>query len=472
MRDRQQSDLAMKIKQLEYEIEELTDRLSQSEKLLEDIYRSKTWKLGQLYGRLIGVESVLRKRFVSFIGKVGLFPKSQSPAQAGAVPIVVTSEYYSMVEDFISGCDVSTGVFIIISGIAIANRITSRTDQLSHRAVRLAKEFAAKGYSAFFVVTQQRGGLRDAPIERVDNNILQMHISVFRKMYHFIFSKLSIFEKQRILLVQSLHPVLVEVLGHANADRWTTVYDCLDNWEEFFNQGWHSWYDRRVEEFVFNNVDHRITVSPFLREKFQDYEPIHIVHNGYSPNIANDFVKELKKGEITIGYMGNLQKFRFDWEFLSAVAERRKEWIFYLLGLLPPGISFPDNIIHLPPVKPQFLCAYARNWDVAVIPFKINALTLACDNLKIYEYLLFRLPVVGRGVGEHAGHYPYVYLAETEESFIRSIELAAATKMEERVIVPFLETCDWTSRARDFLRILQSEQRNYKDVLFESPLHS
>ena len=465
------TDPETKIRQLEYEIEELKDRLYQTEKLLDEVYKSKTWRLGQLYGRIIGVESVFKRRLSGFMRKFSLSTEAHGPHADFADGIKVTNEHYAKVEDFTARCETATGVFIIVAETAIADRLSNRTDQLSHRAVKLAKEFDAMGYCSLFIVTEREGDLRDGRIEYVNKNILQMHMSVFHKIYRHIFLKLNHQDKQRILLLEILHPALVEILGYANASGWITAYDFLDNWEEFFKQGWHSWYDRRVEEFILHNVDYRITVSPFLREKFHEYEPIHIVHNGCSPDIASDYVKELKRGRITIGYIGNLQEFRFDWEFLVNIANKEKEWIFYLVGLLPDGISLPDNIIHLPPVKPKFLCAYAGNWDVAMIPFKINPLTLSCDNLKIYEYLLFRLPVVARGVGAHAGNYPFVYLAETEEAFIQYIESAALTKIDEPRISSFLQQSDWTSRARELLNVVQSGQQNYKELLYESPLH-
>jgi len=435
------------------------------------VYQSKTWRLGQLYGRVVGVESVFWKKVSGLMKKFGSGPEEAGPHRDLSGHIQVTNEHHARLEEFVTRSETAAGIFIVIAETGIAERISTRIDQLSHRAIKLAREFDAMGYSVVFVFTERKGHDQDALMEHVSGNILQMHISLFLGIYRLIFRKLNRPDKQRTLLLQVLHPALIEILGYANAGGWITVYDCLDNWEEFFRQGWHSWYDRRVEEFVLQNVDQRITVSPFLKKKFCDYEPIHIVHNGYTPDIAGGYVKELKKGKITIGYMGNLQEFRFDWKFLTAIAERKKEWLFYVVGLLPKGISFPENIIHLPPVKPKFLSAYAGNWDVAMIPFKINPLTLACDNLKIYEYLLFRLPVVARGVGLHAADYPYVYLVETEEAFIDHVESAALIKIDEPTISSFLQQADWTSRAREFLKVVQTMRQHHKEVLHEGPLH-
>ncbi len=43
-----EENLKKRIKELEYQVEELSDLLYQKEILLKNIYSSKTWRLGQL----------------------------------------------------------------------------------------------------------------------------------------------------------------------------------------------------------------------------------------------------------------------------------------------------------------------------------------------------------------------------------------------------------------------------------------
>jgi hypothetical protein len=180
----------------------------------------------------------------------------------------------------------------------------------------------------------------------------------------------------------------------------------------------------------------------------------------------------LKQGEVTAGYFGSLEKYRFDWDLLLSIAERHKDWLFYLIGRMPRNIRLRENIISLGTLHPAELYAYAQNWDVALLPFKVNNLTISCDSLKVYEYLFFRLPVVARGVGEHMRNYPYVYVAETEKDFEEYITRAASTRIEEDKISDFLRTSDWSSRAKEILKIVQTGKPNYKEYIFESPLHT
>ncbi len=467
-----EEELKKRIKELEYKIKELDDLLYQKEILLKEIYSSKTWKLGRIYGRIFGIESAWRKRLNSLFQKFPLLKKKSLSKKISYDEIKLNNSHYRMIEEFIEGAEHKKGSFIIISNIKMRDKICNRSDQLSHRSVRLAKEFNKMGFTIFFVYQEDGDKLRDELLEYVDQNILQIHLSIYNKLCKFIFDKFTVINKPRILLIQGLSPTVVEVLANANSYNWITVYDCIDNWEEFFKCGWHSWYDHKIEEFVLKNSDYRITVSNFLKKKFIDYEPIYIVHNGYSCKVANEYTKKLERGKITIGYFGNLQRFRFDWEFLLSIAEKRRDWIFYLIGILPSDISLPSNVRHFSPVKPEFLYAYAKNWDVGIIPFKINPLSIACDNLKVYEYLYFGLPVVARGVGDHIAKYPYVSIAETEQEFERQIELFAGIKIDEQKISDFLKRSEWSERAHEMLNIILSKPNTYKELIFESTFHS
>ncbi len=468
-----EENLKKRIKELEYQVEELSDLLYQKEILLKNIYSSKTWRLGQLYGRIFGVESIWRKKLntlrqkIPFLRTKPLFPKSSDNA------IKITDKHYRIIEEFIKMAEFKKGVIIAIANIRMRDKIHYRTDQLSHRAIRLAKEFDKMDFLTFFICRENQDFVRDESVEFIDSNILQMHISLYLKLYKFIFDKfMSIIHKPRILLIQALFPFVVEIIANANAYNWITVYDILDNWEEFFKCGWHSWYDRKIEEFVLKNSDYRITVSNFLKKKFIDYEPIYIVHNGYSCKIAHEYTKKLERGKITIGYFGNLERFRFDWDLQLSIAKKHKEWIFYLIGIIPPDISLPSNVKHISPVKPDLLYAYAKNWDVGIIPFKINPLSISCDNLKVYEYLYFGLPVVARGVGDHIANYPYVSIAETEEEFERQIELSAEVKIDNKEISDFLKQSEWNARANEMLKIILSKPNTCKELIFESPFYS
>ncbi len=79
------------------------------------------------------------------------------------------------------------------------DKIGNRADQLSHRSIRFAKEFNNMGFAIFFVYQQDCNNFRDELLEYADQNILQIHVSLYKKLYKFIFDKVTVINKPHIL---------------------------------------------------------------------------------------------------------------------------------------------------------------------------------------------------------------------------------------------------------------------------------
>ena len=65
------------------------------------------------------------------------------------------------------------------------------------------------------------------------------------------------------------------------------------------------------------------------------------------------------------------------------------------------------------------LPAYCRQFDVGLIPFKLNELTRAVNPIKLREYLAAGLPVISTPLPEVAIYEQMVNLADTPEEFVR-----------------------------------------------------
>ncbi len=475
MKESDKPGLQERARELEFEVQELRAELEEKNVLLNGIYSSRTWRLGQFYGRLLGPESPAGKMFYFLLNSARRFKGGFTKTKEANKPVSITVSdfHYSKISSFIKDGSCGKGIFVVFAHPKIGTATGYRIDRMSHRAVRLAHEFASAGFGIVYIYKETRPEFVLDEIEMVDDNIIQMNIRLFLEVYKYIFDNTSSTSLSRTLLIQALHPSIVEVLGHANASNWTTVYDVIDNWEEFHKEGWLPWYCKRTEEFILNNSDVRIAVSDFLKNKFSHFGTFNIVHNGYSPHMFLDgCIKPLSRGSITAGYIGDLQGYRFDWDLLLSIAELHRDWRFYLIGKLPRRKKLPDNITSLGRVRPALLPAYAGNWDAGIIPFKVNNLTLSCDNLKVYEYLYFGLPVVATGVGEHIRDYPYVSVAENANEFERYIEDASAVKFERDRIADFLKESEWSTRAGEIIRIIEKGNPVYKEYIFEGAVHT
>ena len=60
---------------------------------------------------------------------------------------------------------------------------------------------------------------------------------------------------ERIALFEFPHPGFFETLSAANSAGWITVYDVLDDWEEFHRVGQAIWYDEPFERHLITACD-------------------------------------------------------------------------------------------------------------------------------------------------------------------------------------------------------------------------
>jgi glycosyltransferase involved in cell wall biosynthesis len=125
-----------------------------------------------------------------------------------------------------------------------------------------------------------------------------------------------------------------------------------------------------------------------------------------------------------IGFYGLIE----DWVDLEAIrhmATARPKWTFLMIGEVKRDVS---ELRELPNVKflerrPYgTLPGYCKKFDIAVLPFVVNELTLAANPLKVREYLAAGLPVVATPLPEVLRLGKLVHVATTPEEFLRQCD--------------------------------------------------
>ncbi len=134
------------------------------------------------------------------------------------------------------------------------------------------------------------------------------------------------------------------------------------------------------------------------------------------------------EGKPIAGYYGALASW-FDYPLLAAVAARRPDWNFLLIGPDYDGSLPGQPLLHRPNVswigpRPyDQLPAYLQAMTCAMIPFQLNDITLATSPLKLYEYLAGGKPVITTAMPECQAH-PEVRIVHDVLDFAAALDEA------------------------------------------------
>jgi polysaccharide pyruvyl transferase CsaB len=354
---------------------------------------------------------------------------------------------------------------VLAGGARLVVAIVSGTPLLEsegQRPTRLALALARRGVPVVFAYwrwSEQEW----RPQDRLEEGILQLPLDLVARQPEPLLGAFP--GLQRLLMLELPWPGAFVTLAGANAAGWITVYDALDDWAEFQRVGQADWYDEPFEQHVLAASDAVFAVNAPLAERLRALGApgVQVLANGVDVGIARvSEPRPLQRGEVTIGYFGYLAAAWFDWGLIAEAARRRPGWRFYLIGYgAPEGVELPANVELLGRQPHSELAAFARSWDVAVVPFKPERLAAGADPIKTYEYLALGLPVVVTGAGVPEGAESLVWRAGSVDDFLEAIATAARSRGSgDAAREEFARGCTWDRRVDALLEAVdQGTQR-------------
>ena len=157
-----------------------------------------------------------------------------------------------------------------------------------------------------------------------------------------------------------------------------------------------------------------------------------------------------------IGFFGLLAEW-VDQSAFEACARAHPQGSVVLLGKVAPDVNLASlrslpNIHLLGRKKYEDLPRYCRGFDVAIMPFKLNELTLSANPLKVREYLAAGLPCVASDLPE-VSKIGLCKIARSPEDFVRKVDECLAEgpgPRRERAQKMFFD--DWEMRV-DEIRV-------------------
>ena len=163
-------------------------------------------------------------------------------------------------------------------------------------------------------------------------------------------------------------------------------------------------------------------------------------------------------GAPIIGYVGALS----DWVDFALIATTARAYPHCHVVLIGPAarslgeLQAIPNLLWLGPRPFSAIPDYVRWFDVGLIPFIVNDLTIGVDPIKLREYLCTGRPSVCTGLPEIRKHASLVYIADTREAFVARVGEALSETSPERVEarIQSARTADWPIRIREIRQIL------------------
>jgi len=154
-----------------------------------------------------------------------------------------------------------------------------------------------------------------------------------------------------------------------------------------------------------------------------------------------------------VGYFGSLHEW-IDFELIEWLARERPSWSFLLVGheAVEPGTLRQLHNVHLPGAQPYAdLPNWAKAFDAAIIPYRLNRQVANANPLKLREYLATGKPVVSVRNPEIEKFANWVHIADNRASFLDALDSAVLDKSTEACARRMAAVADqtWDRRVED-----------------------
>jgi glycosyltransferase involved in cell wall biosynthesis len=243
------------------------------------------------------------------------------------------------------------------------------------------------------------------------------------------------------------------------------VYYCVDEFSEFAG------YDREAilaaEARLAARADLVIVTSQALCEAKQRLNPrVALVTHGvdyehFARAQGTDVAIPEEVAELPrpmLGFWGLIEGW-VDVDLIAAIAHVMPHWSIVLIGRFAADVSALEELanVHMLGQRPyEQLPAFAKGFDVGIIPFRVNDLTRAVNPIKLREYLSAGLPVVSTPMSEVERYVPHVSVATDAAGFVAACERMIAEnspgKILERQAAMQRET--WQAKVNEVCRMI------------------
>ena len=293
------------------------------------------------------------------------------------------------------------------------------------RPQQLDIELSRLGYRIFYIehefisFSKPQDNFAPIQVKKIDNNIYKIIISASREL--FIYNDQPSENDKKIILASIKNLInqanIINPIAKIDHPFWSCIadelampiiYDCMDNHQGFPESGKDI---QQLEKKLVSKSSINLVTSHYLQRQIEllNGQNVHLVKNAadweHFSNQPKTIPTELKNIPYPIiGYHGGLSDW-FDTNILESSLQKFSQCSFVLIGKvenqkLEQLHRKYSNLYLLGEIPYLQVNRYVSQFDVAIIPFKLNELIKAVHPVKIFEYFACGLPVVSTNLPE------------------------------------------------------------------------
>jgi glycosyltransferase involved in cell wall biosynthesis len=166
-----------------------------------------------------------------------------------------------------------------------------------------------------------------------------------------------------------------------------------------------------------------------------------------------------------IGFFGLIERW-IDLELIDFLAEQRPHWTFVLIGRVAVAkdqVPYRPNIHYLGKRPYQELPAYGKQFDAAIIPYRLTQQVVHANPIKLREYLAMGKPVVSVSTPEIDKYADVVEIARSWKEFLAKLDMVLArghSADETRRRMDRVASESWDARLTDVLETVNQHISN------------
>jgi glycosyltransferase involved in cell wall biosynthesis len=182
------------------------------------------------------------------------------------------------------------------------------------------------------------------------------------------------------------------------------------------------------------------------------------------PPVARDLRRPI------VGFYGSIEAW-IDLDLIAEIARRRPAWTFLMIGHVAVDVRQLEalpNVVFTGAQPYRTLPAWAKAFDVAIIPYRLTRQVVHAAPLKLREYLATGTPIVAVPAPEIEPFAGLVHLAQGPDVFVAQIERALLEDTDEQRArrIAATSTMTWDARVADVVAIVERKIAEKESVRY------